>query len=445
MAEQKPKFYIQTFGCQMNVHDSEIIAGILRELNYEPVGKAEDADLILFNTCCVRENAENKVYGHIGQLKPLKMRKPNLILTLCGCMAQQESVREYIREHLPYVDLVFGTHNIQELPRLLEEAKHSKETIIDVWESEGEIVERLPMAREGKNSAWVTIMYGCNNFCSYCIVPYTRGRERSRRKADILQEISSLAEEGYKEVTLLGQNVNSYGKDKPEEGDFADLLVAVHNIDGIERIRFTTSHPKDASDKLIETMARLPKICEHFHLPLQAGNNEILRAMNRSYTAEDYLRLVKKIKEAIPGIALTTDIIVGFPGETERQFRDTLEMVKKVRYDSAFTFIYSPRTGTPAAKMEDPVPLEEKKVWLSELLQVQNQISKEINETYRGKTVEVLVDGVSKTDPTKMSGRTRTNKVVNFSGSPDLAGRFVKVRIDDPKTFSLNGVLVENE
>lgn len=336
------KYHIVTYGCQMNVHDSEKLAGMLQEIGYEETQVLEEADIILFNTCCVREHAEQRVYGNVGALRSYKQSNPNLILGVCGCMMQQKETAEDIIKKFPFVDLVFGTHNLHHFPRLLFEAVNSGHTVVEILDEEGNIVEGIPAKRASNVSAYVTIMYGCNNFCTYCIVPHVRGRERSRLPGDITDEIGELAANGCKEITLLGQNVNSYGKDLGDGYLFPDLLRDVNKIEGIERIRFVTSHPKDLSDDLIDAMAECEKVCEHIHLPLQAGSNVILRKMNRRYTREDYLKLVDKLRARIPGIAVSTDIIVGFPGETEEDFLDTLDMMERVQYDSAFTFIYSP-------------------------------------------------------------------------------------------------------
>lgn len=437
---QDRKFYLKTMGCQMNEHDSEVIIGILVNLGYTQTEELTEADLILYNTCSVRDNPERKVYGHIGAFKALKEQNPNLIIGICGCMPQQAAERANILDKLPHVDLVFGTHNIHRLPELLERAQ-TGERVVEVWEDSQEIIEDLPVIRQNSLKAFVNVIYGCNNFCSYCIVPYTRGREKSRHPQDIVDEITRLAEAGYKEVTLLGQNVNTYGVDLGIGTEFADLLAMINEISGIERIRFTTSHPKDMKDSLIEAMASLPKVCEHLHLPVQAGSDRILKIMNRRYTSAYYLDLVAKIKEAIPNISLTTDLIVGFPGETEEDYEDTLALVEKVQFSSAFTFIYSPRPGTPAAKMKNQVPEEVKKDRIYRLIELQNDISLRYMQAQIGKTEEILVDEVmAKTK--ELSGRTRTNKQVLFEGSPDLVGKLVNVKITEAKTWSLRGVLL---
>lgn len=436
------KYNIVTFGCQMNENDSERLAGMLVEMGYVETHEVDDSDLIIYNTCCVREHAELKVYGHLGALKSLKKARPDMVIAVCGCMMQQKEVVDYIKEKYSHVDLIFGTHNLYKFPELLYSVIGNNKSVIDVWESEGLIAEGVPIERKDGVKAWVTVMYGCNNFCSYCIVPYVRGRERSRTPEDIINEVSMLGRQGFKEITLLGQNVNSYGKDLAADISFAKLLYEVNKVKGIERIRFTTSHPKDLSDELIAAMRDCEKVCEHLHLPVQAGSSKILKEMNRKYTKEQYLELVAKIKENIPGVALTTDIIVGFPGETDEDFEDTLDVVEKVRYDSAYTFLYSKRTGTPAAKKNNQVPEEVKKHRFDRLLEVQNRISKEINNQLLGAEVEVLVEGLSKNNPEAYTGRTRTNKVVNFKGSRDLVGKIVKVKIEKAQTWSLEGRLI---
>ena len=438
-------YLIKTYGCQMNVHDSETIAGILQSMGYSPTDREEDADVILLNTCAVRENAEDKVFGELGRLKPLKVERPGLILGVCGCMSQEEAVIRRILQQHQYVDLIFGTHNIHRLPHLLKEALFGKEMVVEVWSKEGDIVENLPKARQDGLKAWVNIMYGCDKFCTYCIVPYTRGKERSRRPEDVLAEVRELARKGYREVTLLGQNVNAYGKDFTDRTyTFAHLMDDVRKI-GIPRVRFTTSHPRDFDDHLIEVLAKGGNLVEHIHLPVQSGSSDILKRMARKYNREQYLELVRKIREAIPNVSLTTDIIVGFPGETEEQFEETLSLVREVEYDSAFTFIYSPREGTPAARMEDDVPHEVKKERLLRLNRLQDEISRRKNEELRGQVVEVLVEGESKKNPEILSGRTRTNKLVNFRGPKRLIGEFVQVRISEPLTYTLKGEWVEAE
>nr|WP_173585592.1 tRNA (N6-isopentenyl adenosine(37)-C2)-methylthiotransferase MiaB [Ruminiclostridium josui] len=439
------RYNIETFGCQMNENDSERLSGMLSEMGYSECSERKDSDLIIFNTCCVRENAEQKVYGHLGALKKLKETNPNLIIAICGCMMQQKEVVEHIKKTYKHVDIIFGTHNLYKFPELLNTAITTKSTVIDVWDSTGSIAENMPIARKDNIKAWVTVMYGCNNFCSYCIVPYVRGRERSRSLEEIKNEVEKLAADGCKEITLLGQNVNSYGKDLEGDVTFAGLLRELNKIQGIERIRFMTSHPKDLSDDLIYAIRDCEKVCEHLHLPVQAGSSKVLDEMNRKYKKEQYLELIEKVKSNIPGIALSTDIIVGFPGETEEDFSETLDVAAKVRFDMAYTFLYSKRTGTPAAKNPDQVPEEVKKQRFDKLLELQNKISKEINDELLGKEVEVLVEGLSKNSKTTYTGRTRENKIVNFKGSPDIVGKLVKVKIDEIQTWSLLGKIAEGQ
>lgn len=441
MGEEKEpgKYFIITYGCQMNEHDSEVMAGILEEMGYQPARRKEEAGVILINTCCVRETAENKVYGLLGQLRKLKMNRPGLLIGVGGCLPQQKAVAQKIRGRFPHVDLIFGTHNLPHLRNLIEQAKENRQTVEELLDRAVPAPEGLPIKRASGIKAWVVITYGCNNFCTYCIVPYVRGRERSRQPADILAEITGLAAAGYKEVTLLGQNVNSYGRDLPDKIDFATLLEKVNKIAGIARIRFTTSHPRDFTPRLIEVIARGEKICEHIHLPVQAGSNHILSLMNRGYTREDYLALVAQIRQAIPGVALTTDIMVGFPGESDEDFAQTLDLVEQVRFDSAFMFIYNVRPGTPAAAMPGQVPDEIKRERIKDLIAKQNQITKEINQNEAGKIHQVLVDGESKTNPQLLSGRTRTNKLVVFPGPSDLIGKFLDVQITRGKLTHLEG------
>ncbi len=440
-----PKYYITTFGCQMNVHDSEVLAGLLESMGYISASSCEEADLILMNTCCVRENAENRTFGHIGNLKSLKDKNPDLIIGICGCMVQQPTELEKIRITFPWVDLVFGTHNLHQLPELISRIREDKSgRIFEVWDCDGAIYEGLPVKRDNPFKAWVTIMYGCNNFCSYCIVPYVRGRERSRQPEAIVGEIRDLVKDGVQEVTLLGQNVNSYGLDLPETNwSFARLLREIAKNTGIRRIRFQTSHPKDLSNELIETIVEIPTICRHLHLPVQAGSTRVLELMNRCYSKEQYQELIDRIKNNIPGIALTTDIIVGFPGEREEDFRDTLDLVKQVRFDGAFTFIYSPRIGTPAANMSDPVPEIEQKLRLTNLIKIQNEISLEKNKAYIGTLQELLVDGPSEKNPQVWAGRSSQNKLVHFKPAPRIKpGGFINVRIAGAQTFTLEGEVI---
>ncbi len=431
--------YISTFGCQMNAHDSEKIYGILKQMGYEQADEEKNADFIIYNTCCVRENAENKVYGNLGYLKHQKKINPNMRIALCGCMMQQDIVIQTIREKYKHVDIVFGTFNLYKLAELIYTNLETNAPVFDIWKEHGEIIEDLPTIRKYKFKASVNIMFGCNNFCSYCIVPYVRGRERSRCPEDIIREIKLLASDGVKEITLLGQNVNSYGKNLDEKITFAELLRRVNDIDGIERIRFMTSHPKDLSDELIYAMKDCNKVCNHIHLPFQAGNNEILKKMNRRYTKEHYLNLVKKIRAEIPDIAITTDIIVGFPGETEECADDTIDVIKKAGFSGAFTFIYSKRTGTPAAIMENQVSEKEAKKNFNKVLNALNPIILELNKKRVGKTYKVLAEDVSANDENFITGRLEDNSLVHFKGDKSIIGEIIDVNITDCKTFYLIG------
>lgn len=435
-------YSITTFGCQMNEHDSEILAGMLENLGYIEAEEMDTSDVIVLNTCSVRENADLRFFGNLGQLKHIKKKYPKTIIAVCGCMMQQEHIVDTIKKKYPFVDIVFGTHNLHEFPDLLIDTLSNRSKHIKVWEEAGRIVEDLPSKRKFETKALINITYGCNNFCTYCIVPYTRGRERSRKPSDIINEITSLAGNGTKEVMLLGQNVNSYGKTLDEKTDFADLLYQINEINGIERIRFMTSHPKDLSKYLVKAMTECNKICKHIHLPVQSGSTRVLERMNRKYTKEHYLGLVDQLKANIKDIAITTDIIVGFPGETEDDFNETLDLVRTVRYDSAFTFIYSPRKGTPAENYEDTITMDVKKQWFNQLVSELNNISLEKNSAYMDKIVDVLVEGKSKTDPTKLSGRTSSNKLVNFSSEKNLNGQIVPLKITKTKTFSLEGEII---
>lgn len=440
--QQKPKYLIQTFGCQMNEHDSEKLSAMLEDMGYVQGMMVEECELIIYNTCAVRENAELKVYGNLGHLKLAKRKNPDLKIAVCGCMMQQPHVVKELKSKYRHVDLIFGTHNLYKFPELLVKSIDSEKMLIDVWDVDGEVVEGLRSNRKFELKAFVNIMYGCNNFCTYCIVPYTRGRERSRTPEDIIAEIKELVANGTKEVTLLGQNVDSYGKTLENPIKFAELLRIVNDIEGLDRVRFMTSHPKDISDEVIYAMRDCEKVCEFLHLPIQCGSSRLLNKMNRHYTKEYYLEIIEKAKKEVPNIAFSTDLMIGFPGETEEDILDTLDVVEKVRYDSAFTFIYSKREGTPAAKMEDQIPEDIKHERFNRVLELVNKISGEINAEYEGKTVEVLVEGRSKQDETKFAGRTRQNKLVNFEGgNDDLIGKLVMVEIVEAKTFALNGVL----
>ncbi len=433
------KYHITTFGCQANERDSEIIAGILKETGYEATTDVNEADLILFNTCCIREKAENKVLSRIGELRELKAQKPDLIIGVAGCMTQQEKLPELLRRRAPHVNLIFGTHNIHELPKLIENIRQNNQPQVKVLPAQEKIIEGLPSKRQFQHKALVHITYGCNNFCTYCIVPYVRGREKSRRPQHIIQEIEVMVKEGVREVMLLGQNVNSYGKDLAPPLTFAGLLREIDKIELLRRVRYMTSHPRDFSDELISTIAATEKICRHFHLPVQSGSNKILKLMNRGYTREDYLDLVARIRAQFESCSITTDFIVGFPGETEDDFAFTLDLVKQLRFDSAFTFIYSARSGTPAASMKEQIATGVKKARLQQLMNMQNKISLEINQELNGKTVEVLVDGLSKTSQDMLTGRTETNKTVLFEGPASLVGELVKVKITSPQTWILKG------
>lgn len=435
---QGKKYYLRTYGCQANERDSETLAGILESMMFTSCDRAEDADFILMNTCAIRKNAEDKVLGEIGSLKRLKKEKPDLIFGLCGCMAQEEEITQILLEKYRHVNLIFGTHNIHRLPELLYEVMMSGKRCVEVLSKEGDVIENLPVKRFGSYKAWVNIMYGCDKFCTYCIVPYTRGKERSRAMEDILEEVRVLKVEGFKEVTLLGQNVNSYGKDSHVEGGFAKLLEESAKI-GIERIRFMTSHPWDFSDEMIAVIAKYDTIMPFIHLPVQSGDSDMLKIMGRRYTREDYLTLFHKLKDQVKGCAFSTDIIVGFPNETKEQFEQTLSLVDECQFDNAFTFIYSPREGTPAAKMTDNVPLEEKQQRLALLNEKWNAYAKEKNEAYLGKVVRVLVDGASKKNASVLSGHTETNKLVNFVAKNASPGDVVDVKIIACKTFSLDG------
>ena len=433
-------YKILVYGCQMNIADAERMEGQLQAAGYTPTEETARADIVLINTCCVRETAEDKVYGKIGEIKKIKEKNPRLIFGITGCMAQKEG--DSLMRRAPHIDFVLGTGKVHELTRIIAEIRAEHSSIVDVVLSDSEIAEDLPIARSGKFSAWVPIMYGCNNYCTYCIVPYVRGRERSRAPEDVVAEVRRAVEEGYREVTLLGQNVNSYGKDH-KKADFADLLRMVDEVEGIRRVRFMTSHPKDIGDKLIEAIKGGQHICEHIHLPVQYGSSRILKAMNRGYTVERYRERVRRLREALPNASLTTDLIVGFPGETEEDFVEMLNFLREMRYDSAYTFLYSKRSGTPAAAMIDQVPDAVKHVRLHRLMQEQNTISREINEALMGAELEVMVEGASKNDAAVWSGRTRTNKIVLFPHGAERAGDFVQVRVTQPQTWVLKGEVVQ--
>ena len=433
------KYYIKTYGCQMNEHDTENIKAILEDMSFTEAMTMEEADLILLNTCAIRENAHNKMFGMLGRIKHLKEQKPNLLVGICGCMVQEEVVAETLKNKYKWVDIVFGTHNINDLPVILEKTLKTKKQNIEVYSIEGNIVENMPAKRDSKYKAWINIMYGCDKFCTYCIVPYTRGKQRSRTMENIIQEINDLKSKGYKEITLLGQNVNAYGKDLEFGYDMSDLLEASAKTN-IERVRFITSHPWDFTDKMIDVIKKYPNICPYIHLPLQSGSNRILKLMGRRYTKETYLELFKKLK-TIPNVSITTDIIVGFPGETEEDFLETLDVVKKCKFDSAFTFIFSPRVGTPAAKMEDNTDLKTKEERLYRLNDLINKYAYTANKKYLNKTVSVLLEKTSEKDSKMLMGYTDTMKLVNVKAPKSKIGQIVNVKINDIKTWSMDGIL----
>lgn len=434
---KKPKFFSLAMGCQMNTHDSEKLEGMLAEMGYEKTQEEIEADFVIYNTCCVRENAEVKVYGKLGWLKHYKKTNPNLLVALCGCMTQQEVVIDTLKSKHKHVDIVFGTFNLYKLPELMVTRKRSDRSVYDIWQEHKEIVEDLPSIREFKFKASVNIMYGCDNFCTYCIVPYVRGRERSRHPDDIIREIENLVADGVKEITLLGQNVNSYGKGLDFEISFAQLIRKVNEIENLERIRFSTSHPKDISDDLIDAMRDCEKVCKLLHLPFQSGSSKILKAMNRHYTKEDYLNIIRKVKEKIPDMTFSTDIMVGFPNETEEDFQDTLDVINEVGYTTAYTFIYSKRTGTPAATMEEQVPEHITKERFNRMLAIINTGIYELNKQQLGKELLVLVESITRTEPVILTGRANNNSLVHFEGDENLIGQIVPVKVFDHTTFYL--------
>lgn len=438
------KYFIKTYGCQMNEHDSEVISAILEDLKYAKTDNYEEADLIILNTCAIRENAHNKTFGMLGRIKHLKQTKPDLMVGLAGCMSQEESVVDEIINKYKWMDFVFGTHNIHKLPQILEEHLINKKLEVNVWSNEGNVIEGLPSKRDSKYKAWVNIMYGCDKFCTYCIVPYTRGKQRSRMPEDIIKEVKELIDKGYKEVTLLGQNVNAYGKDfKDRTYKMENLLEEVAKT-GIERVRFVTSHPWDFTDEMIDVIAKYDNICNYIHLPVQSGSSRILKLMGRRYTKESYVELYKKIRNKLgENCSITTDIIVGFPGETKEDFNDTLELAKECKYDSAFTFIYSPREGTPASRMEDNVTLEEKEKRLYKLNEIINKYAKAANDKLVGKVMPVLLESVSEKDPNMLAGYTDTMKLVNVKADKKYIGKIVNVKIIEAKTWSLDGEIDE--
>ena len=434
-----PLAMVDTYGCQQNVADSQKIMGMLREMGCGFTQDPLQADVIVINTCAIRENAEKKVFGVVGQLVHVKEKNPRAVICLCGCMAQQETVAERVKKSYRHVDLVFGPQALWKFPELLYSVYTERRRVFSIADEHGTIAEGLPVVRESGVKAWVSIMYGCNNFCSYCIVPYVRGRERSREAKDILTEVRGLVENGYKEITLLGQNVNSYGKDLDEPLDFAGLLREIDKIPGEYLIRFMTSHPKDAGEKLFRTMAECPHVAKQLHLPVQSGCSRVLKAMNRGYTREQYLEKVRMVREAVPDIVLTSDIIIGFPGETEEEAMETVSLVEEVRYDALFTFIYSPRPGTPAAGMPDPASRAEKQVWFDRLLDAQNTISAQLHRSYVGRVERVLVDGESGDPEWPLSSRTHGGRLVHLKGSPERIGHYIDVKITGSNTWALFG------
>ena len=441
-----PLALVDTFGCQQNVADGEVLMGMLREMGYELTRDENQADVILLNTCAIREHAEQRVFGNIGALLKYKRRKPGLVIALCGCMMQQKHIAEKIKKSFPFVDLVFGTHVVYKVPELIYDALTMRKRVFELPDVDGVIAEGIPVKRDNDRKAWIPIMYGCNNFCSYCVVPYVRGRERSREAADVIKEFKQLVDEGYKEITLLGQNVNSYGKDLEPKVTFAQLLRMLNDLDGDFRIRFMTSHPKDCTKELIETMAECDKVATHLHLPFQSGNDRVLKAMNRSYTREKYLSLINYAKELMGDeLSITSDIIVGFPGETYEEFCDTKSLVEEIKATSLFTFIYSPRKGTPAAEMDDPVPYEEKSKWMRELLALQERISGEQMALHKGKVFKCFVYGKGKQGDNYLAARTDGNLIIEFVGDEGLIGTFQKIKVTEPLTYVMLGELERND
>jgi len=438
---KRKTYHILTYGCQMNEHDSEKISGMLESIGYEETDDNQNADLVIFNTCLIRENAELKFFGKLGEIKGLKRSKTDMLVAVCGCMMQNDEVRKKVLQKFSFVDIIFGTNTIHELPGLIFNAEVNKNKSVDIIDNTELIYENMPKVRKLKSKGLVNITYGCNNFCTYCVVPYVRGREKSRLPIEIINEVKYLAQDGCKEITLLGQNVNSYGNNLENKFTFAQLLYEINKINGIERIRFMTSHPKDLTDDLIKAIKECDKVCKHVHLPVQSGSNDILSKMNRKYTKQHYLDLVGKLKKEIPDVAITTDIIVGFPGETEEDFQETIDIVKKTQYDSAYTFLYSMRKGTKAALMEDQIPDEVKHERFDRLLNVLYPIVLEKNEQCIGKVYSVLVESANKTSNTTLTGRTEHFRLVHFKGSEDLIGEIVNVKITNVKTFHMEGII----
>lgn len=442
---EQPLACVVTYGCQQNVADSEKIKGMLSEMGYGFTEDRLNAKLIIFNTCAVREHAEDRVFGNVGALKKYKLQNPDVIISLCGCMMQQKHIAEKIKSSFPFVDLVFGTHVVHKIPELVYTALTRRKRVFELPDIDGVIAEGIPVMRDNDSKAWLPIMYGCNNFCSYCIVPYVRGRERSRQADDVINEFKNLVAEGYKEITLLGQNVNSYGKDLDPKISFSQLLRTLNNFDGDFRIRFMTSHPKDCTKELIETMAECDKVATHLHLPFQSGNNRVLKAMNRSYTREKYLSLINYAKELMGDeLSITSDIIVGFPGETYEEFLDTVSLVEEIKATSLFTFIYSPRVGTPAAEMDDPISYDEKSKWMRELLAVQEKISAQQMALHKGKTFKCFVYGKGKLGDNYLAARTDGNLIIEFEGGERLIGTFQNIKVTEPLTYVLKGEIERN-
>ncbi len=437
-----PRACVDTFGCQQNVADGQKLMGMLQDCGFTLIDEPQEADVVILNTCAVREHAEDRVFGNLGALTHGKKEHPEQILCLCGCMAQEPRVSERVKKSYPMVNLVFGPHALWKFPELLWQVYDSRKRVFSVADEDGSIAEGIPVVREKGVKAWVSIMYGCNNFCSYCIVPYVRGRERSRRPEDVLAEVRELVEAGYKDITLLGQNVNSYGNDLDLGYDFADLLADIDGIPGDYRIRFMSSHPKDATKKLFDTMARCGHVCKQLHLPFQSGNDRVLREMNRRYTRRQYLDLIQYAKSVMPGLVVTSDVIIGFPGETEAEAMDTVSLVEEVGFDALFTFIYSPRPGTKAAEMPDPATRQEKQTWFDRLLEAQNAMSAKLHAQYVGSTLRVLVDGLSDDPDYPLASRTDGNRLVRIKGPETLMGRFADVRITGSNTWALYGELV---
>lgn len=444
--QSKPLACVVTYGCQQNVADSEHIKGMLEAMGYGFTEERTQAKLIIFNTCAVREHAEDRVFGNVGALKKYKLANPDVVIALCGCMMQQQHIADKIKKSFPFVDLVFGTHVVYKVPELIYTALTRKKRVFELPDVDGVIAEGIPVKRDNDKKAWIPIMYGCNNFCSYCIVPYVRGRERSREVEDVVKEFKVLVDEGYKEITLLGQNVNSYGKDLEPRVTFSQLLRTLNELDGDFRIRFMTSHPKDCTKELIETMAECDKVATHLHLPFQSGNDRVLKAMNRSYTREKYLSLINYAKELMGDeLSITSDIIVGFPGETYEEFCDTKSLVEEIKATSLFTFIYSPRKGTPAAEMDDPVPYEEKSKWMRELLALQERISGEQMALHKGKVFKCFVYGKGKQGDNYLAARTDGNLIIEFVGDEGLIGTFQKIKVTEPLTYVMLGELERND